>query len=159
MSGKVASVVDIDKDWYWGIPLGLIEVGDVTTGTPWTAKRQDFVSVFNGYDGVMDYYRDLSLASDDKWRNMARKRDALSPMRIIYPGRKCSDRHSGSSAQEMWAYHFWPWLLGMSMSSVSGLRFKLWWVSSDIRGSYYALWCLEVGDVWVERFWQQRRMI
>eukprot|EP00434_Breviolum_minutum_P000263 symbB.v1.2.000215.t1/scaffold21.1/size436794/34 len=44
MSGKVASIVDIDKD---------------------------FVSVFNGYDDVMDYYRDLSLASDDKWRNVS----------------------------------------------------------------------------------------
>ncbi|CAK9052969.1 unnamed protein product [Durusdinium trenchii] len=44
MSGKVASVVDIDKD---------------------------FVSVYNGYDGVLDYYRDLSLASDDKWRNVS----------------------------------------------------------------------------------------
>lgn len=44
MSGKVASIVDIDKD---------------------------FVSVFNGYDGVLDYYRDLSLASDDKWRNVS----------------------------------------------------------------------------------------
>mmetsp|Transcript_59712 Transcript_59712/g.142441 ORF Transcript_59712/g.142441 Transcript_59712/m.142441 type:complete len:476 (-) Transcript_59712:107-1534(-) len=44
MSGKVASVVDIDKD---------------------------FVSVFNGYDGVLDYYRDLSLAADDKWRKVS----------------------------------------------------------------------------------------
>lgn len=28
MSGKVASIVDIDKDWYWCIPVGLIEMGD-----------------------------------------------------------------------------------------------------------------------------------
>ncbi|CAJ1428256.1 unnamed protein product [Effrenium voratum] len=31
----------------------------------------DFVSVFNGYDGVLDYYRDLSLAADDKWRKVS----------------------------------------------------------------------------------------
>lgn len=33
---------------------------------------------------------------------------------------------------------------------LSGLRSKKWWVSklTHIRGSYYALWCLEVGDVW-----------
>lgn len=44
LSSKVASVVDVDKD---------------------------FVSIFNGYDGVLDYYRDLSVAFDDKWRKVS----------------------------------------------------------------------------------------
>mmetsp|Transcript_21212 Transcript_21212/g.49773 ORF Transcript_21212/g.49773 Transcript_21212/m.49773 type:complete len:483 (-) Transcript_21212:63-1511(-) len=44
LSSKVASVVDVDKD---------------------------FVSIYNGYDGVLDYYRDLSVAFDDKWRKVS----------------------------------------------------------------------------------------
>ena len=32
---------------------------------------KDFVSIYNGYDGVLDYYRDLSVAFDDKWRKVS----------------------------------------------------------------------------------------
>jgi len=31
----------------------------------------DFVAVYNGYDGILDYYRDLSLAAEEKWKNVA----------------------------------------------------------------------------------------
>mmetsp|Transcript_34073 Transcript_34073/g.63595 ORF Transcript_34073/g.63595 Transcript_34073/m.63595 type:complete len:478 (-) Transcript_34073:157-1590(-) len=44
MSSKVASVVDVDEE---------------------------FVTIFNGYDGVLDYYRDVSVAAEDKWRSVS----------------------------------------------------------------------------------------
>ena len=87
------------------------------------------------------------MTNGETWRNKKRCHLCSLPWGEDYPWRKC-DRHCGSAAEEMWAYRFWPWPLGMSVSSVSEIQKMMSLQVAHIRGSYYALWCLEVGDVW-----------
>lgn len=171
MSGKVASIVDIDKDWYWCIPVGLIEMGDaLLLLSRWTYSYNLQLPTWNIFANArisfpssmattmwwtlmpfmwlwcdldilrfgIALYRQIRLRKSSSpgllsgfklgvWWQMAKhgetKRDAICihlcslPWGEDYPWRKC-DRHCGSAVEEMWAYRFWPWPLGMSVSSV-----------------------------------------
>ena len=165
MSGKVASIVDIDKDWYWRIPLGLMgrwvmhcyffQDGLTTAptansehlalkpgfrfrlqrlrrcdgllcrsfgcGVIWTFRDPALLCIdrFDWYEHLLqDYYRDLSLASDDKWRNMAKQKDAICVVSLeesVAQPRKCEHTTFGRGCS--------------GCPCPQCLRSKKWWVS------------------------------